>query len=95
VIVILRDHVRTPPFTEVSPRGAVLRRLKLHENLNFLHKASLLAELDAVPEGSRIEVDARETRRIDPDVREVLLNFRETARLREIDYRLLGVAADS
>lgn len=95
VVVILRDHVRTPPFTEISPKGAVLRRLKLHENLNFLHKAALLAELDAVPERSRIELDARETRRIDPDVREVLLNFHETARLREIDYRLLGIAVDS
>jgi MFS superfamily sulfate permease-like transporter len=91
VVLILRDHVRTPPFTEVSPKGAVLRRLRLHENLNFLHKASLLAELDAVPPGSRIELDARDTRRIDPDVREVLLNFHDTARLREIDYRLVGV----
>jgi MFS superfamily sulfate permease-like transporter len=87
--------VRTPPFTEISAKGAVLRRLKLHENLNFLHKAALLAELDAVPEGSRIELDARETRRIDPDVREVLLNFRETARHREIDYRLIGIAGES
>jgi MFS superfamily sulfate permease-like transporter len=93
VIVILRDHVRTPPFTEVSGKGAVLRRLKLHENLNFLHKAALLAELDAVPPESRIELDARETRRIDPDVREVLLNFRETARHRGIDYRLIGIDA--
>jgi MFS superfamily sulfate permease-like transporter len=91
VVLILRDHVRTPPFTEVSPAGAVLRRLRLHENLNFLHKAALLAELDAVPPRSRIEVDARGTRRIDPDVREVLFNFHDTARLREIDYRLVGI----
>jgi len=93
MLIILRDHVKTPPFTEISAKGAVLRRLKLHDNLNFLHKAALLMELDALPPRSRIELDARETRRIDPDVHEVLLNFHETARLREIDYRLIGLDA--
>lgn len=90
VMVILRDHVQSPPYTEVSAKGAVLRRLQLHENVNFLHKAALITELEAVPAGSRLEVDARNTRRLDPDVLEVILNFRETARLRDIDYRLVG-----
>lgn len=92
IVVILRDHVKSPPYTEVSGKGAVLRRLQLHNNVNFLHKAALLTELEAMPMGSRIEIDARNTRRLDPDVLEVLLNFRETARLREIDYRLVGIA---
>lgn len=90
VIVILRDHVKSPPYTEVSGKGAVLRRLQLHDNVNFLHKAALLTELEAMPAGSRLEIDARNTRRLDPDVLEVILNFRETARLRDIDYRLVG-----
>jgi MFS superfamily sulfate permease-like transporter len=91
VIVILRDHIKSPPYTEVSPKGAVLRRLQLHDNINFLHKAALLTELEAVPAGSRIELDARLTKRIDPDVLEVIHNFKETARLRNIDYRLVGI----
>lgn len=91
VIVILRDHVKSPPYTEVSGKGAVLRRLQLHDNVNFLHKAALLTELEALPAGSRLEIDARNTRRLDPDVLEVILNFRETARLRDIDYRLVGI----
>ena len=90
VMVILRDHVQSPPYTEVSAKGAVLRRLQLHDNVNFLHKAALLTELEAMPAGSRLEIDARNTRRLDPDVLEVILNFRETARLRDIDYRLVG-----
>jgi anti-anti-sigma regulatory factor len=69
----------------------VLRRLQLHDNINFLHKAALATELEAVPAGSRIELDARQTRRIDPDVLEVIHNFAETARLRNIDYRLVGI----
>ncbi len=91
IVVILRDHVKSPPYTEVSGQGAVLRRLQLHDNVNFLHKAALLTELEAMPAGSRLEIDARNTRRLDPDVLEVILNFRETARLRDIDYRLVGI----
>jgi MFS superfamily sulfate permease-like transporter len=91
IVVILRDHVKSPPYTEVSGKGAVLRRLQLHDNVNFLHKAALLTELEAMPAGSRLEIDARNTRRLDPDVLEVILNFRETARLRDIDYRLVGI----
>jgi MFS superfamily sulfate permease-like transporter len=91
VYFILRDHLRSPPFTTISPPGAVLRRLQLHDNLNFLHRAAMLTELQAVPDGSRLELDGRQTRRIDPDVLEVILNFREAARVRDIDYRLVGI----
>lgn len=91
VVFILRDHLKSPPFTTVSPPGAVLRRIKLHEHLNFLHRAAVLTELMAVPDGSRLELDGRDTKRIDRDVLEVIINFRETARLRGIDYRLVGI----
>jgi carbonic anhydrase len=90
VIVILRDHIQSPPYTEISPPGAVLRRLQLHDNVNFLHKAALLAMLEALPEGSRIELDARRTRRLDPDVLEVIGNFHALAPQRNIDLRLVG-----
>ncbi len=92
VFFILRDHLKSPPFTEVSPKGAVLRRLQLHDNVNFLHRAAVVTELQSVRDGSRLEIDGRATRRIDADVLEVLLNFRETARARSIDYRLVGIA---
>ena len=91
VFYILQDHLKSAPFTEVSPAGAVLRRLRLHDNLNFLHRGAFIAMLQEVPAGSRLEIDGRGTVRIDPDVLEVLLNFRETARLRDIDYRLVGI----
>lgn len=91
IVVILRDQLESPPFTEVSGKGAVLKRLQLHDNVNFLHKSALNQVLEKMPEGSRIELDARQTRRIDPDVLEVIHRFRETARERGIDYRLVGV----
>ena len=91
IIVILRDQLESPPFTEVSPKGAVLKRLQLHDNVNFLHKSALHQVLEKLARGSRIEIDARNSRRIDPDVLDVIHRFRETARERDIDYRLVGV----
>jgi len=90
VIAILRDHVQSPPYTEVSAPGAVLKRLQLHDNVNFLHKAALTTMLEALPEGSRIELDARRTRRLDADVLEVIANFQRLAPQRNIDLRLVG-----
>ncbi|WKW12095.1 SulP family inorganic anion transporter [Pseudogemmatithrix spongiicola] len=90
VVAILRDHVQSPPYTEVSAPGAVLKRLQLHDNVNFLHKAALATMLEALPEGSRIELDARRTRRLDADVLEVIGNFQRLAPQRNIDLRLVG-----
>lgn len=93
VVVILRDHVESPPYTEISAPGAVLKRLQLHDNVNFLHRAALEQMLENLPEGSRVEIDARRTRRLDPDVLEVLGNFQQQAADRNIDFRLVGVPA--
>lgn len=91
VYYILRDQLLSPPFTEVSSPGAVLRRLQLHDNVNFLHRAALVRVLETLPAGSRIELDGRSTRRIDPDVLEAIEHFQETALARGIDLRLVGV----
>jgi MFS superfamily sulfate permease-like transporter len=74
----------------VSPPGAVLKRLQLHDNVNFLHKAALATMFEGLPEGTRIELDARRTRRLDADVLEVVGNFRKSAAQRNIDLRLVG-----
>ena len=47
--------------------------------------------LDSLPSHSRVEIDARGCRRIDPDVLLLLHEFRERAAERDIDYRLVAV----
>ena len=91
LLFILWQHLRAPVFTQVSPPGAVLTRYQLPDQVTFLHKAKLARLLEAVPPKSRIEIDGRKTARFDHDALEVLLEFRETARTRDIDYRLVGV----
>jgi MFS superfamily sulfate permease-like transporter len=90
-IFILFDQLRFPCFTVVSPHGSVLKRLKLQEQVSFLHKATLAQALDDLPVGSRIEVDGTSCGHIDHDVLEFLSDFRQTARLRKIDFRTVGI----
>ena len=91
IFFLLRDMLKAPPFTEVSPTGAVRRRFELHPYVNFLNKGALLSVLEELPEGARIEINGRQVQRIDPDVLEILYNFRDTAMLRGIDYTLVEV----
>ena len=90
-IFILLDQLRAPALADVTPPGGVLRRYVLGDQVSFLSKASVATTLEAIPDGARVEIDGRATRRIDHDVRELLTDFRATARLRGIDYRLVGV----
>jgi carbonic anhydrase len=91
-VFVLLDQLRSLGFTVVSPKGSVLTRLKLHEHVSFLQKASLARTLDALPSGSRIEIDGTACRSIDHDVLEFISDFRQTAHLRNIDFRTVGIS---
>jgi SulP family sulfate permease len=88
---ILAEYMRTPALIQVSPDGAVLRRFRLPDQATFLSKANIERTLTALPEGARIEIDGSNTTRFDYDVLESLHEFRATAQLRNIDYRLVGI----
>lgn len=88
---IIAEHMRRPALTKVSPPGAILNRYVLPDQVTFLSKSSLKSTLDALPPGCRVEIDGRKTQRFDYDALEALLMFRETARTRNIDYRLVGI----
>ena len=90
-VFILDEHQRSPVLSRVSPPGAVLTRYALPEQVTFLSKASVSRTLNGLQPGTRVEIDGRRTTRFDHDALEVLHIFRETARLRGIDYRLVGI----
>lgn len=88
---IIAEHMRRPALTKVSPPGAILTRYVLPDQVTFLSKSNLMQTLDALPPGCRVEIDGRKTTRFDYDALEALLQFRETARTKNIDYRLVGI----
>jgi MFS superfamily sulfate permease-like transporter len=89
---IIVDHLRFPCYTVVSPPGSVLTRLRLHETVSFLGKASLAETLDRLSAGSRVEIDGTNCKRIDHDVLEYISDYRETAKLKGVDFRTVGLA---
>ena len=92
VFFIIGDHLRFPCYTVVSAPGSVLTRLRLHESVSFLGKASLAERLDRFAAGSRVEIDGTNCRRIDHDVLEFISDYRETAKLKGVDFRTVGLA---
>jgi MFS superfamily sulfate permease-like transporter len=91
IVFIVMEHLRSPALSKVSAPGAVLARYTLPEQVTFLSKASISRVLNGFAPGSRVEIDGRRTIRFDHDALEVLHAFRDTARLRNIDYRLVGI----
>lgn len=91
IVFLLLDHARTPCFQVVSPAGSLLTRVRLHEHVTFLGKGSLAALLDGLRPGSRVEIDGSACRHIDHDVLEFISDFRRTAELKRVDFRIVGL----
>ena len=63
----------------------------LDHHVSFLNKAAIRDALDAVKAGEHVDIDGRDARFIDPDVLELIEDFRDNAVLRGVTVHLLGV----
>lgn len=59
-------------------------RITLAEEVTFLNKAAINKVLHEVPEGATVVIDGSRTRYMDPDVVDILNDFRDSARSRGI-----------
>ncbi|OJY47188.1 MAG: carbonic anhydrase, partial [Legionella sp. 40-6] len=75
---------------ENYPNG-VTNRLVLPQQLTFLNKASLVAELDTIPPESQLIIDARYSQYIDKEITELLREFQEEqAPQKKIALNMIG-----
>ncbi len=88
---ILYQSLREPALRRVNSKDAVLQRFVLPDHATFLMKANIERTLEEFPPDSRIEIDGRKCTKIDYDVLELLQDYKITSRLRNIDFRLVGV----
>ena len=65
-------------------------KMTLAEEVTFFNKATILKELDNLPENSHLELDVTKTRFLDFDVIEILEDFSEKAKNRNIDIKLIS-----
>jgi len=92
VLFILHSNFRRPlrRFMEHHVGGEVLR-IELANQVSFLNRAVLEQSLNSVPSGGHVVLDARNTDYIDPDVLDLIQDFRtQTAPARGIFLSLVG-----
>jgi len=96
IAFILHSSIRRPirHFVEKHLGGDVVR-IELANQVSFLNKAALSKVLDDVPPGGQVLLDARDADYIDPDVVELIREFKDrTAPVRGIEVSLVGFLAD-
>ena len=89
---ILRSNARRPirRVVEKHMGGAVLR-IELANQVSFLNRAALGRTLNEVPRGGHVLLDARTTYYIDPDVLDLIRDFKEkTGPAHGVEVSLLG-----
>lgn len=89
---ILASNLRRPLRRIVENHlGGEVLHIELANQVSFLNRAALKNALDEVPEGGHVLINAKKTDYIDPDVLDLLRDFKnETAPARDIDLSLVG-----
>jgi MFS superfamily sulfate permease-like transporter len=79
---------------EKTPAGNDKYRMVLAEEVTFLNKGNIMQALRRIPRGAELEIDLSRSAVIDPDVLELIDNYRETARSNDIKLRIKATAED-
>ncbi|MCB0579495.1 MAG: SulP family inorganic anion transporter [Phaeodactylibacter sp.] len=92
IFYLLYNNYKKPYFfyPEKHEEGAPIR-FELAEDVTFLNKASILQTLNHLPENSKVIIDATNTVDIDLDVIEIIEDFRENAKYRNIELEIRGL----
>lgn len=89
-ILKANSELRLDIIRERHPIGLV-NRIILPQQVSFLKKASLIAELNAIPKQSQLVIDARYSQYIDKDILELIKEFKERRAVdKKIALNLIG-----
>ncbi|WP_074407356.1 MULTISPECIES: SulP family inorganic anion transporter [Aquimarina] len=92
VVVILIKSFQNSHFLHIEDKSNGKHKIKmtLAEEVTFFNKGAILKELDSLPRDTFLELDVRKTRYLDNDIVEILEDFSEKARNRNIDIQLIS-----
>ena len=92
VVVILIKSYQNSHFLHMEDKSNEKAKLKmtLAEEVTFLNKGAILNQLDKLPNDSYLELDIQKTRYLDYDIVEILEDFSEKARNRNIDIKIIS-----
>lgn len=92
IVVILIKSYQNSHFLHIEDKSNGVHKIKmtLAEEVTFFNKGAILKELDSLPENSYLEFDVRKTRFLDNDIIEILEDFSEKARNKNIQIKLVS-----
>lgn len=91
IVHILWKNYRVPyHFDPYKYRPGMPIHIQLSEDVTFLNKAGIKRTFGELPDNCRVVVDASRTLDLDPDVREIIEDFRDSAPDRGINVELVG-----
>lgn len=92
IFYILRNVYRSPYHFSSEDNGEGKEiNIVLAEEVTFLNKGSMLITLRDLPENSTVVIDGKDSKNIDFDVKEVISNFRDTAKNKNIDLIIKNI----
>ena len=92
VYYIISQNFRAEYKIQMTEKnGQEIFYIKLNSNVTFLNKVKLKDALDKIPEDSILTIDGSECNFIDYDILEIISEFENKARDRDINVHLLGI----
>ncbi|MBO3698527.1 SulP family inorganic anion transporter [Roseivirga sp. E12] len=89
IFYILLNNLKNPfVLKETHDKAHKHYRIVLAEMVTFLNKAQILRVLNRVPNDAELLIDASRTRHIQHDVLEILSDFKESAKYKNIDLKM-------
>lgn len=90
VFNILMSSYRTPFIFKESDRKDGVLVLRLGQEVSFLNKGALIQALVKVEDNCKVVIDASKSETVDYDIIEVVRDFEEQAKHRNIDLEVIG-----
>jgi len=87
IAIIITDH--RSAITTVEQDGRYLVRFT--RDATFLNKHALRTTLDAIPDGAQVILDGARISFVDPDIYDLIEDFRQAATWRNIDVKLVAL----
>lgn len=91
IFQILYSNFRQPyAVNHISENGSTRMHIQLAENLTFLSKANLIDTIAHIPDDTKVVIDTSKSYFIHPDIKEILADFRENSKYRNIQLKFIG-----
>ena len=92
VMIILIKNYQNSHFLHIKDtnNGNHVMHMALAEEVTFINKGAIMKELHDIPDNTYLEIDVTKTVYLDNDIIEILDDFRQNAKSRNIDIKIIS-----